>query len=127
MTHDLNLNKSHDLGLNQRLTVDRSVDSPPESPQYRIDALRELPLEPLTYCERWVNLPNDERGYRKACIAALAEATGLSPRTVANWGKNFEKRPDYVVHSLRMADMLNQIRKIVLSSDYPLKNFGRDL
>nr|WP_237087597.1 hypothetical protein [Nostoc sp. PCC 7120 = FACHB-418] len=78
-------------------------------------------MEPLEYCQRWVELSSEERGYRKACIAALAEATGLSERTIGNWGQNFDRRPNYVTHILRMADMLNQIRKIVLPPDYPQK------
>ncbi|MEO1560638.1 MAG: hypothetical protein AAFS12_13745 [Cyanobacteria bacterium J06632_19] len=57
--------------------------------KYRIDALNILTLEPLEYCRKWVEMSPDERGYRKACIAALAEATGLSPRTIGNWGSNF--------------------------------------
>ncbi|WP_228061627.1 hypothetical protein [[Phormidium] sp. LEGE 05292] len=61
----------------------------------------------------------DDWGYRKACIAALAEATALSERTIGNWGENFQRRPQYVLHILRMADMLNQIRKIVLPPDFP--------
>ncbi|MFN6571573.1 hypothetical protein [Dendronalium sp. ChiSLP03b] len=73
----------------------------------------------MEYCKRWIDMSPDDRGYRKACIAALAEATGLSPRTIGNWGQNFERRPNYVVHILRMADMLNQIRKIVLPPNYP--------
>jgi hypothetical protein len=99
----------------------RIIDNNPQTNEYRIDALSDLPLEPLKYCQRWVEMPPDERGYRKACIAALAEATGLSERTIGNWGQNFERRPNYVVHILRMADMLNQIRKIVLHPDYPQK------
>ncbi|MEM9925931.1 MAG: hypothetical protein AAF915_19630 [Cyanobacteria bacterium P01_D01_bin.50] len=89
--------------------------------KYRIDALNELPLEPLEYCRKWVEMSPDERGYRKACIAALAEATGLSPRTTGNWGSNFEKRPNYAAHILRMADMLNEIKNIVLPPDFPKK------
>ncbi len=42
----------------------------------------------MEYCKRWVDMSPDDRGYRKACIAALAEATGLSPRTIGNWGAN---------------------------------------
>ncbi|BAT55386.1 unknown protein [Nostoc sp. NIES-3756] len=99
----------------------RLIDNNPQTNEYRIDALSDLPLEPLEYCQRWVEMSPDERGYRKACIAALAEATGLSERTIGNWGQNFERRPNYVVHILRMADMLNQIRKIVLPPDYPQK------
>ena len=99
----------------------RRIDNKPQTNEYRIDALSDLPLEPLEYCQRWVEMPPDERGYRKACVASLAEATGLSERTIGNWGQNFERRPNYVVHILRMADMLNQIRKIVLPPDYPQK------
>lgn len=97
------------------------IDSDTLSTQYIIDVLSRLPLEPLEYCQRWVEIPSDERGYRKACVTALAEATGLSPRTINDWGPNFERRPDHVLHVLRMADMLNQIRKIVLPPDYPQK------
>lgn len=95
----------------------RPIDSNRQSPQDRIDALRDLPLEPLEYCQKWVELSPEERGYRKACVEALAQATGLSPRTIENWGKSFEKRPDHITHSLRMADTLNQIRKLVLPPD----------
>ncbi|AUT01658.1 hypothetical protein CLI64_15385 [Nostoc sp. CENA543] len=103
------------------LKTKRLIDNNPQTNEYRIDALSEKPLEPLEYCQRWLEMSPDERGYRKACIAALAEATGLSERTIGNWGQNFERRPNYVVHILRMADMLNQIRKIVLPPDYPQK------
>lgn len=97
----------------------RTIDNNPKKTQYRIDALSNLPLEPLDYCKRWVEMSPDDRGYRKACIASLAEATGLSERTIGNWGENFQRRPQYVLHILRMADMLNQIRKIVLPPDFP--------
>ncbi|MBD2003852.1 MULTISPECIES: hypothetical protein [Cyanophyceae] len=97
----------------------RVIDSNRQTTEYRIDALSNLPLEPLEYCRRWVEMSSDERGYRKACITALAEATALSSRTIGNWGQNFERRPNYVLHILRMADMLNQIRKIILPADYP--------
>ena len=76
-------------------------------------------MEPLEYCRKWVDMSPDERGYRKACIAALAEATGLSERTIGNWGTNFERRPNYVAHILHMANALNQIKKIVLPPDFP--------
>lgn len=97
------------------------IDNKPQNNEYRIDALNEKPLEPIEYCSKWVEMSPDERGYRKACIAALAEATGLSPRTIGNWGSNFEKRPNYAAHILRMADMLNEIKKIVLPPDFPQK------
>ena len=99
--------------------TNKAIDNNPQTNEYRIDALSEKPLEPMEYCKRWVDMSPDDRGYRKACIAALTEATGLSPRTIGNWGSNFEKRPNYVAHILRMADMLNQIKKIVLPPDFP--------
>lgn len=73
-------------------------------------------LEPSEYCRRWVETP-DEWGYRKACVSALAKATGLSERTVNNWGTNFDRRPKYVLHVLKLADQLNQIKKIVADHD----------
>lgn len=74
-------------------------------------------MEPSEYCKRWVKVPPDERGYRKACVTALAEATGLSPRTINDWGAAFERRPDHVLHVLRMADQLNRIREVILPPD----------
>jgi hypothetical protein len=115
------LSYSREVRLLRQPHLDKVMDSDALSTQYRIDVLSRLPLEPLEYCQRWLEVPPDERGYRKACIAALAEATGLSPRTINDWGPNFERRPDNVLHVLRMADMLNQIRKIVLPPDYPQK------
>ncbi|WP_319422699.1 hypothetical protein [Pleurocapsa sp. FMAR1] len=58
-------------------------------------------------------MPPEQRGYRKACIEQLAKATGLSETTIANWGKDFEKRPDYIVHTLSIANKLNRIRQII--------------
>ncbi len=82
-----------------------------------MDILRTSILEPLEYCQKWVDVPSEQRGYRKACITALAKATGLSETTIANWGKDYEKRPDNIVHSLSMADKLNRIRQIVSELD----------
>lgn len=104
-----------------RSSLNPDIDRKLQEAHHRIDALRNTPLEPLDYCQRWVEMSPDDRGYRKACVEALAEATGLSPRTINNWGKHFEKRPDYALHALRMADLLNQIRKIVTPPDYPQK------
>jgi hypothetical protein len=49
----------------------------------------------------------DDWGYRKACIASLAEATGLSERTIGNWGENFQRRPQYVLHILFLVPRFN--------------------
>jgi hypothetical protein len=84
---------------------------------HRVDEIRVLPLEPSEFCRRWVNMPPDERGYYKACVKALAQATGLSARTVEGWGKDFAKRPDYVLNILRKEDIINQIRQLVLPPD----------
>lgn len=81
------------------------------SRQHRIDQLRKLPLEPAEYCRRWVKA-DPGKGYRKVCVNALAEATGLDSGTIRNWGSNFERRPRYVLHVLRQADLLNQIREL---------------
>ena len=78
---------------------------------------RQLPLEPSEYCKSWVELSPDDWGYRKACISALAEATGLSKRTVNNWGPSFERRPNYVLHILKLANKLNQIKEIIIDPD----------
>lgn len=95
------------------------MDSNPLTTQYRIDALCGIGLEPLEYCRKWVEMPPEEWGYRKACTAVLAKATGLSERTINDWGPSFERRPEHILHVLRMADMLNQIRKTILPPDYP--------
>ena len=78
--------------------------------EHLIDRLRRIPLEPAEYCRRWVKGP--AKGHRKTCINALAEATGLSPGTIRNWGFNFERRPQYVLYVLRQADLLNQLKAL---------------
>lgn len=75
-------------------------------------------MTPWEYCQKWVELSSEQRGFRKACVNALAEATGLSPRTIGNWGKKFEKHPDHVLKTLSLANRLNQIEKIISQSDY---------
>ena len=78
---------------------------------HRIDQLRKLPLEPAEYCQRWVKLVPG-KSYWKLCINALSEVTSLSPGTIRNWGRNFERRPQHVPYVLRQADLLNQIREL---------------
>jgi hypothetical protein len=51
---------------------------------------------------------------------ALAAATGLSSRTVGNWGTNFERRPHYILYVLRQADLLNQIEALEQSGQSKL-------
>jgi hypothetical protein len=79
--------------------------------EHPIDRLRSLPLEPIDYCRRWV-LIDPARSYWKVCVNALAQATGLSPKTIKNWGTNFQQRPRYIPYVLRQADLLNQIREL---------------
>lgn len=79
-----------------------------------IDTLCQLPMEPSEYCRRWVR-SGPGKGYRKVCINALAEATGLSPKTIKDWGPNFTKRPRYVLRLLRQADLINQFKRLVIS------------
>ncbi|MGG6295210.1 hypothetical protein ACQ4M4_12540 [Leptolyngbya sp. AN02str] len=78
---------------------------------HRLDQLRYLPMEPTDYCERWVTAESG-KGYLKVCINVLAEATGLSPGTIKNWGTDFHRRPQYVLRLLRQADLLNQIKAL---------------
>lgn len=79
----------------------------------RIDTLRKKPLEPDDFCRRWIS-QEQHRGGRKASIHALAKATGLSANTIRGWGPNFARRPSYVLHILRQADMINQFKVLVL-------------
>ncbi|MBD1890504.1 hypothetical protein [Coleofasciculus sp. FACHB-SPT9] len=80
----------------------------------RIDSIRQLPLEPMEYCRRWVT---QESGlnYRKVCINAIADITGASPKTVKDWGPDFQRRPKYVTRILRQADLLNQFKQLVVT------------
>jgi hypothetical protein len=80
--------------------------------KHRIDILRQLPLEPMEYCRRWVS-QEPGRNYRKACINAIAQVTGTSPKTVKDWGTDFRRRPKYVTRILRQADLINQFRQLV--------------
>ena len=86
----------------------------PNQEEQRIDAIRQLPLQPMEYCRRWVDI-DPARGYRKACINALAQATGLSPHTIKDWGTNFDRRPHYIPFLLRQADLLNQFKQLVIT------------
>lgn len=74
-------------------------------------------MEPLEYCRKWVAVSPEQRGWRKASIAALMKATGLNESTISNWGKDFERRPDSVLRTLDLADKLNTIRQILLDLD----------
>ncbi len=87
--------------------------SNPHRNQHRIDILRQLPLEPMEYCRRWVSR-EPGRNYRKACINAIAQVTGTSPKTVKDWGTDFRRRPKYVTRILRQADLLNQFKYLVV-------------
>lgn len=80
--------------------------------KHRIDIIRQLPLEPMEYCRRWVT-HEPERSYRKTCINAIAKVTGTSRKTVKDWGKDFLYRPKYVTHILRQADLINQFKQLV--------------
>lgn len=107
----LNLVLAHPLPAQARSLVRLS---PNQEPELRIDIIRQLPLEPMEYCRRWVET-DPARGYRKACINALAQATGLSPHTIKDWGTNFDRRPRYVPFLLRQADLLNQFKHLLLT------------
>ncbi len=66
---------------------------------YQLDTIRQLPLKPMEYCRRWVS-QQPGRNYRKVCINALAEVTGVSPQTIKDWGTNFHRRPKYITRLL---------------------------
>lgn len=85
---------------------------------YRGDDLKERRLEPLEFCHKWLKAPaRRERGYYKTCVKLLAQATGLSARTVEGWGPDFSNRPDYVLTTLKKEDTILQIRELVKKSD----------
>ncbi|WP_442948517.1 hypothetical protein [Nostoc sp.] len=92
--------------------------------KHQIDTLCQLPLEPMEYCRRWVT-HEPGRNYRKACINAIADVTGTSPKTVKDWGTGFRRRPKYVTRILRQADLINQFKHLVakgiatLPPDFP--------
>ena len=81
--------------------------------QTRIDALQRLPLEPLEYCRRWLDHPEDERGWYKACTYEIARVTGAKQRTVEIWSPNFERCPETIKIALRKQDALNQIARLL--------------
>ena len=71
-------------------------------------------MEPREFCQTWLETPNPgDWGYRRACVRLLAEATGLSERTIENWGKDFDRRPDYVLIILKKDNALREIQKIL--------------
>ena len=85
----------------------------------RLEQISQLPLEPINYCRRWVK-QNPAKGYRKSCINALARATGLSPNTIKDWGKNYTKRPQHIPYLLRQVDLLNQFQQLVKTKQIAL-------
>jgi hypothetical protein len=97
-------------------TVSRSQNSEFEK---RIEAFRQIPLEPIDYCTRWVKA-NPNKGYRKSCINSLVKATGLSSQTIKNWGTNFTRRPQNLPHLLRQLDLLNQFIELVKTGQITL-------
>ncbi len=93
--------------------------------EQRIEAFRQLPLEPMDYCTRWV-AAHPNKGYRKSCINSLSKVTGLSTQTVKNWGTNFTRRPQHLPHLLRQLDLLNQFLQLVKTGQITLPpNFPR--
>lgn len=71
-------------------------------------------MEPSEFCRKWVtSLKPDNWGYRQACIKVLTEATGLSESTINSWGKNFERRPDHILHILDKDDIIRRFEKPV--------------
>lgn len=85
----------------------------------RLDTIRQLPLEPIEYCRRWVK-PEPGRNYRKVCINAIAQVTGASPKTIKDWGPEFSRCPKYIPRILRQADLINQFKQLVASGSITL-------
>ena len=83
-------------------------------------------MEPSEFCRKWVtSLKPDNWGYRQACIQVLTEATGLSESTINSWGKNFERRPDHILHILDKDDFIRRFEKPVPKiSDRTLTDIG---
>lgn len=70
-------------------------------------------MEPLEFCRQYVNLPPEARGFYTACCRELAEATGLSIRSIQNWGSDFSRRPKYVLSILHKEDVIRKIKRLV--------------
>ena len=79
--------------------------------------IRESNLEPIDYCRKWADIPEGERGFRKASVIALMKATSLKESTISNWGEDFRRRPDSVLRTLELADKLKQIHQAIVSLD----------
>jgi len=89
------------------------------SPSTRLAHLRDMPLEPWDYCQRWFG-SQPGKSHRKAYINLLVEATGLSPGTIRNWGPQFQRRPAYVLYLLRQVDLLNQLEALEQQGQWSL-------
>lgn len=87
------------------------AEKEPDCVTSRLDELKVKPLEPLEFCRRWVKVPEDSKEWHRACVAALAEAANVSPRSIERWKRDFSNRPDYICTILRKEDLLNQIRE----------------
>lgn len=84
----------------------------------RLTNVLSLPyMLPSEFCDQYVTLPKEERGYRKACIEALATACNLPAETVKNWwdkdNRNFDKCPDYAKELLKKESALRQMEQII--------------
>ncbi|HEY9644694.1 MAG TPA: hypothetical protein V6C57_29630 [Coleofasciculaceae cyanobacterium] len=91
-----------------------------EAVRDRIIAIIDQPLEPVEFCEKWVKTPlhSQARDYKKACERAIADALGfMSPGDVSMWGKDWQKRPDYVPQLLRLADIVKSAKELGVCAD----------
>lgn len=82
-----------------------------ESRRTNIKEFMGKPFTVKDYCDKWVSkfsgVPQDETGYKKACITEIQRITGYAPNTIKNWGTNFENAPEIVNRFCKMADILN--------------------
>lgn len=74
-------------------------------------------MEPLEFCRQYVDVPPEARGFYTACCRELAKATGLSIRSVQNWGSDFSRRPRYVLSILGKEHVIRQIKRLVSADD----------
>lgn len=84
----------------------------------RLTNILSLPcMLPSEFCDQYVTLPKEERGYRKTCIEVLAKACNLPEETVKNWwdkeNRNFNKCPDYAKELLKKESALRQMEDII--------------
>lgn len=83
----------------------------------RVEAIQSKPLEPIEYCRRWSEHPENEYGYIKQWSQDIASVTGYTVRAAEAWLTGYRECPQPVKMALRKQDILNQIRQLLRSID----------